>query len=384
MKAIVSDLDTLRTLKPLEVVQYLRAKGWQQDGDLGSKATLWVRPNGGEAEEIVLPRRKDFADFDLRMAEVLATLEKAEARSQLDILRDVQTTSADLVRLRAPVRNAADGSLAIEAAVSFVASARDLMLAAACAAIDKRLYFATRKPQQATNYLDRVRMGQTERGSFILTILSPVPPALRSEQGALFPVESSEPYERAVTRTLAEALAATASAAEAAAAQGDMKPFTDAMEYGVSANLCDAIVSISNVSGGEGVDVTIAWSPGRASPDRTPSRVRLQGDAIPLIEEAARLFRETGPIDDFELQGAVIALDRPESGLYRRITVAGFIDGQARKVQVDLSEDDYAKAITAHEQQSLVFCTGELVKAGRSYRLQSPRQFRVHGDDTHS
>jgi uncharacterized protein (TIGR02646 family) len=32
------------------------------------------------------------------------------------------------------------------------------MLAAACAAIDKRSYFATRKAQQATDYLDRVRV----------------------------------------------------------------------------------------------------------------------------------------------------------------------------------------------------------------------------------
>lgn len=379
MKAIVSDLDTLRSLKPLELVQYLRAKGWHQNCELGTKATLWVRADNSSADEIVLPKRRDFADFDLRMAEVLTTLEKTEARSQLDILRDVQTASADLVRLRAPSRDAADGSLAIDSAVAFVESARDIMLAAACAAIDKRSYFATRKPQRATEYLDRVRMGQTERGSFVLTILSPVPPSLKSEQGALFPVEPPEPYERTVTRTLAEALAAVSHAAEIAAAQGDMKPFIDALQCGVSANLCDAIVRISSdVSAGEGLDVAIAWSPGRALTTGTPSRIRLQGDAIPLIQEAARLFRETSPVDDFELQGAVIALNRPEA--IGRATVAGFVDGQARKVQIELSAADYAKAITAHEQEAIVLCTGELVKNGHTYRLQNPRQFRLRGD----
>jgi hypothetical protein len=379
MRAIISDLDTLRSLKPLELVQYLRAKGWHQDSDLGAKATLWVRADGA-ADEIVLPKRRDFADFDLRMAEVLTTLAKTEARSQLDILRDVQTASADLVRLRAPARDAVDGSLAIEAAVSFVESARDLMLAAACAAIDKRSYFATRKAQQATDYLDRVRMGQTERGSFVLTILSPVPPALKSEQGALFPVEPPEPYERTVTRTLARSLAAMSAAAETAAAQGDMKPFIDAVQWGVSANLCEAIVRISAVSVDEGVDVGIAWSPSRMVAADTPHRIRLQGDAIPLIEEAGRLFRETSPVDDFELQGAVIGLQRPEGALIGRVTVAGFVEGQARKVQIDLPDPDYSKAIAAHEQEAIVLCTGELVKQGRSYRLQNPRQFRLRGD----
>lgn len=292
----------------------------------------------------------------------------------------MQTSSADLVRLRAPARDAVDGSLAIDTAVSFVESARDLMLAAACAAIDKRSYFATRKAQQATDYLQRVRMGQTERGSFVLTILSPVPPTLKSEQGALFPVEPPEPYERTVTRTLAQSLAAVSAAAETAAAQGDMQPFIDAVQWGVSANLCDAIVRISHVSINEGVDVSIAWSPNRTVAAETPHRIRLQGDAIPLIEEAGRLFRETSPLDDFELQGAVIGLHRSEGAAIGRITVAGFVEGQARKVLIDLAEPDYSKAIAAHEQQAIVVCTGELVKQGRSYRLQNPRQFRLRGD----
>jgi hypothetical protein len=379
MRAIISDSDTLRSLKPLELVQYLRAKGWQKDSELGTKATLWVRADG-DADEIVLPKRRDFGDFDLRMSEVLKTLAKTEARSQFDIMRDVQTTAADLVRLRAPARDAVDGSLAIDSAVSFVESARDLMLAAACAAIDKRSYFATRKAQQATDYLQRVRMGQTERGSFVLTILSPVPPTLKSEQDALFPVDTPEPYERTVTRTLARSLAAVSAAAETAAALGDMQPFIDAVQWGVSANLCDAIVRISHISNNEGVDVAITWSPSRVVPAETPHLIRLQGDAIPLIEEAGRLFRKISPLDDFELQGAVIVLHRPEGAAIGRITVAGFVEGQARKVQIDLAEPDYKKAIAAHEQHAIVICTGELVKQGRSYRLQNPRQFSLRGD----
>jgi hypothetical protein len=292
MKAVVSDLDTLRSLKPLELAQYLRSKGWRQDGDLGVKATLWVRAN--ETDEIILPKRYDFADFDLRISEVLKIFEKTEARSQLDILRDVQTTSADLLRLRSSSRDAADGSLAIDDAVSLVESSRDLMMAAACAAIDRRPYYATRKAQQVTEYLEKVRIGQTERGSFVLTILSPVPPSLKSEPGALFPLELPEPYERVVTRTLARSLVAVSTAAETAAAQGNMKPFEDAVQWGVSANLCEAIVRIAAVSGD--------------------------------------------------------------------------------------SESEYAKAIQAHDRRSLVACTGELTRVGRTYRLENPRQFRVMED----
>jgi hypothetical protein len=379
MRAAIHDVDTLRSLKPLEVVQYLRAKGWQQEGDLGNKATLWVTDTDAE---IVLPMRRDLGDFALRMAEVLQTLEQVEARSQLDILRDLQAASSDLIRIRAPAGNAADGTIPIEAAVAFVERARDLMLAAACAAIDKRSYFATRKPAQATDYLDQVRMGQTERGSFVLTILSPVTPLLRpADPGLLFPIEPPEPYERSVTRTLAFSLSAIRAAADTAAANGDLKPFSDAVGQGVSANLCEALVGLAQASPSDGLDIGISWSPNRAVAATTPHRIMMPADSIPLIREAARLFRETGPVEDFELQGGVVGLSRAEGAAIGHVTVAGFIEGRARKVLIDLPEQDYATAIRAHEEEAIVLCTGELVKEGRSFQLQNPRRFRMLGDN---
>jgi hypothetical protein len=45
------------------------------------------------------------------------------------------TTSSDLIRVRAASREAESGSLPIEQAVAFVERSRDLVLAAACAAI---------------------------------------------------------------------------------------------------------------------------------------------------------------------------------------------------------------------------------------------------------
>jgi hypothetical protein len=326
--------------------------------------------------------RRELGDFSLRISEVLAALEKVEGRSQLEIIRDLQAVSSDLIRIRAPSRDMADGTIPLEAAVLFIEHARDLVLAAACAAIDKREYFATRKPSQATEYLERVRMGQTERGSFVLTLLSPVAPQFKpSEAPSLFPLDPAEPYERSVTRTLATSLAAVRVAATAAATQGDMKPFSDAVEKGVSANLCQAIVGLANASPSDGLEIGVSWSPSRGVPSDLPGRVSLAPDAMPWIEEAARAFRERYVVEDFELEGAVIRLAR-DGDSSERITVAGQVESRARKVTIDLSASDYQTAIRAHADVAIVRCTGELVKEGRSFRLQNPRHFKVVGDNS--
>jgi len=250
VKVIVTDTGALKTLEPLEMAAYLRAKGWRQEADLAGKGSLWLLQKDGSEFDVTLPARRELGDYALRMAEVLRAVADAEGRSQADVMRDVQTTTADLIRVRAPSRNAEDGTLPLDQAVTFVERSRDMMLAAACAAIDKRPVFAKRKAQQAMDYLSHVRMGQSERGSYVLTILSPVAPELRPAQQSLLPVEPEEPYERLVTRTLMVGLKALNAAARQAAADGKMTPFQEAVGRGVSANLCDAVAGLSAVSAG--------------------------------------------------------------------------------------------------------------------------------------
>jgi hypothetical protein len=378
MRVAVQDAVTLRALKPLELAAYLRGKGWRQEADLAGKGSLWLlkHPDGSEFD-VALPARRELGDYALRMAEAIQTLSDAERRSQLEIIRDIQTTTADLIRVRAPSREAENGTLPFDQAVSFVERSRDMMLAAACAALDKRSVYAKRKAQQAMDYLGHVRMGQTERGSYVLTILSPVPPELRPAQGTLLPAEPEDPYERLVTRTLMDALKALEVAARDAAIEGEMTPFQQAVGKGVSANLCDAVVGLSAVSPGEGLDIQVSWSHTRPIDAATPSRVQLGSDSIPLIEEAARQFREAASWDDVEIEGIVTRLDRGATASEGDVTITGSVEGHMRRITLRLGIEAYSQAIQAHEERRTVRCTGELVKEGRGYRLKDPRRFEI-------
>ncbi len=379
MKVRIRDADALRALKPLEISVYLRAKGWRQTADINGKASLWILANEGIEFDVTVPQRRDFEDYALRISEVLETLAKAERRSELDILHDLLTATSDVIRVRAPSQDAENGTLSLNKAVEFVARSRDLMLAADCAAIDKRAFFARRKAQLAIDYLADVRMGQTERGSFVLTILSPVAPELKPVQDLLPDV--GVPYERQVTRTLMVSLKTLDEAARAAGAHGDMAPFQAAISKGVSANLCDAIVGLAEVSSGRGLEINVSWSPSRPADDDVPTRIFFAGDAVPIIREAARQFRETAPSDDVEVEGVVTRLDRGPEAVGGEVTIYGNVEGQSRRMILRLEGETYSRAVQAHASRQTVRCTGDLIKEGRSYRLQNPRRFEVLSSD---
>lgn len=379
MKVSVRDAATLQTVRPLEVAAYLRASGWQQEADLNGSAGVWTKLGlDQQVHDLTLPLRQDFADFATRMAEVLRTLADVEKRSELEILRDLATIAADLIRVRALGVTADDGTLPLEEAVKFVEHSRNLLLAAACAAIEKKAFYAKRKPDQAMDYLARVRMGQTEWGSYVLTILSPVPPELHQSDMLPLQFEEVEPFERKVTRTLVNALTAMSTAAARAITSGDMEPFMAAVPSGLSANLCEAIVGAAAVSSGGGIDIEVSWS--RARPTKeigAPPRIRVGKDYVSVIEEAARLFRQTASIEDFELEGLVVRLNRGPTAANGDVTILAYVDGHWRNVVVELGDASYSKAVQAHDQRIAVTCVGDLAKEGRNFRLLNPRHFEL-------
>lgn len=376
------DIDTLKAVQPLEFAAYLRANGWQESEHVPERASVWSLGGGSDGGyEILLPLRRDFKDFANRMSEALQTLEVAEQRSQLEILEELATTATDVVRVRVNPTDSANGSLPIDRGVDLFQRAREMMLAAACAAVEPRNQYQTRKSSKAVEYLSKVHIGQTERGSYAVNILSRVAPSL--ESGTLFPTEPCEeadPFERLVTRTLARALEATRTAAEYSAATGTMEYFTRAVESGVSANLCEAIVGMNESGGGEGVKVGLCWAPTRPIRESVLRGVSFSADAMPLIEEAARIFRKSPTQEGFEVEGYVIRLDRREVGGEGTVTITSFVGDSPRLVSVKLSAEGYHSAIQAHEYGIQVVCYGNLIKQGTQFVLVNPHGFMLDTD----
>ena len=128
------------------------------------------------------------------MIEALQTLEAIEQRSQFEILADIQQASFDIIRWRIIQEDSGDGAIPLEDGQLFITQ----LLAAA----QPMQWVANRKPAAATEYMRHVRLGQSERGSYVVTVQSPVPPAL--------PIhgidDQPDPFERRVSLTLANAL----------------------------------------------------------------------------------------------------------------------------------------------------------------------------------
>ena len=381
MKASITDPAVLAAVRPLDLSAYLRARGWHPrfgETDLAE----WELQTRGGLVEVAVPKHPRWRDYARRVREVILELSRVEGRSEVLIVQDIAQTLRDVVRLRTVVEGRTDGTIPLEDGALLARSARGMMLAAACATYERRRAFHTRKPQAAVDYMKGLSLGQTEIGSFVLTVISPVPPALAQTEMLLEAAQPETNFNRRVTETLTTALAAIRTAAETSVARGGVGAFDEAVSQGVSADLCEALALVRECTSVSELDLSIGWAAARPATKKLPVKHEFSMDTLEVIGEAGRTLREKSPIDSFEVAGIVVALDRPTDMFTGTAIVVADIDRQPRRIRIELfGETDWKTADEAMNKRRVFRCQGELMREGKYYVLRNARDLRIAEDD---
>lgn len=373
MKTRILDKEPFLLLNPVDMAAYLKTTGWIKHEDQPGYRSIWHKQYHGETADLLLPADRTIGDYLHRMIDAVRLVAALEQRSETELLSDLQLASTDVFRVRLVFTEASDGTIPLLQGERLVESTRELFLAAGLAVNSKRAYFATNRPDEVRQFVQNLRLGQSERGSYVITVLSRVAPELKSDN--LFG-ELEPPFERKALVGLNHALLALHNAVDQATTNFTAKVFQDAIPQGVSANLCSALVGMGteNPQPTDQLRFGFTWARTRPIDSQAPQEVIFRAETIPIIQEAARVLKATAPMEDQEIEGYVVKLQQRDPGGIA--TVATVIEGQQRKVTIELPEDDHLRAIEAYEKRILISCRGRLTKFGQLYSLKEPG--RVH------
>lgn len=363
MRVDIRDREALLGVSPGALSAYARASGWIKAESYGDHSDVYA---SDELPEIILPRHQRLADYASVVWQLIEVFAKTAGMDELALYRDLVTADRDVVRVRAPGGEA--GSVNVSDGVTLMHGARDMLLSAACSLSNPQPLYRAGANKEASEYLRHVRMGQTEQGSFVITLLSPVvPPRMQLEFISGYMLDD-DPIERRITRRLVHALTVVRKATEITIA-GGADAFFRAIEHGVSANLCEALVSVMEPF--REIDVTVTWARTRPAP-HARDVVRFAASDAPILREAARSFRSREPQPDRELVGFVRTLKRGEAERDGTVTLLTSIDGRNQSVTTVLKQADYERAVSAHKERASVVVKGDLERVGQRWRLLNP------------
>ena len=238
--------------------------------------------------------------------------------------------------------------------------------------------FFTKPLAKAVANSHRCRFGHTFRGSFGFTVESPLPPFIPD---VLFEDQQPEPpYERRVVERIVRGIAHAAEATD----QRSTTPIVDGYESGLNANMCDALIEMSEQVPIDELIFSVDWSP---KIPESPffynfDSIGISGETVNILKSARTQLRSMEESKGVTIEGRVVLLksdsspweDEPDD---EHTVVIAWIDpnGKTVRTRVILSPSNYLEACDAHMKGRNVAVSGLLERRGKYTRLSRPHDF---------
>ena len=359
-----------------QIEKYLISTGWVFGGDLANVASIWHHPSNEDAE-LLLPRVGVARDYDERIIDLLNALANFEGTQILDAVESIDNFTADLVKVRVIGEDVRKGTIPLDDGVLLHQHARDLMAAAASSTSSRKKYFSGTRTPETNDYVGHLRLGQSAIGSYIINIISPVDIEVARQA-----TSDTTSFSRMVTHTLASSLNALHTATLHYFLTNDIEEYAPTIEQGASANMCEALLGLSGGGHLREFSITIVPSKTQKMPsENLPLQFSFGTQHLFALQKAAEYFKENYVSPNKSIIGMVQRLDRVPGAGNGSITVNCLLNYFEKKVIIELSEQEYNEAISAHKNKKPVTCNGDLHVSQRSARLLNPHNFRVLGNE---
>ena len=349
-------------------VSYLKSEGW----DLVSNNDRWYVFEGyedidGDAFEIILSKNVSSPDFRLYIQQTLDILASLTDKTPETIAGEILRYDRDIFDSSIS-ENVDLCSTTLRSAHNFVSGITQLFVCGTDSEQRDSKPYYRKVGSNPGRVLDEVRFGHTFSSSFGFSVESPV-----KTQTDMF----EAPLQRRVMERIARGLAT----AEKAARMQNETPLVEGYETGFSANMCDAILGMSDDHHVE-IEYSIKWSKKYPAAEdlRSIPSVRIKQEHFELLKYASEQLKDIKP-EFVTVEGRIVNLRSPgdpqsEEDVERKVTIEwNYEKGKSRRVVVPVESHEYLEAFSAQWNNRLISVQGYI--RGRERLLEDPRNFKV-------
>ena len=356
-----------------DVKDYLTFSGWELEKKFSRYGDIW---QDKQSNEILVPNTKEVDDYDARVRDIIITLSRKEDRDESFVYYDISNYITDVLRIRVAAPSTNDGSIILENAVSLLNNTQEIASSIAASLINAKSVYNSRKPDKVKQFTNSLRFSSTEHGSFVIVLFSRSYLKRSREQLIVQPT-----FERSVMEQFRSALNEIIRISDSRIELDDERVIFDAVQKGVSANVCVAINNIQKDIYASRLDFSFSWSNKVNTASEQSNTIIFTEDYMQSIERIATAMKSAAFEDTLRLRGLVTGLLRNEGDQDGKVTIATFIDNKPKHISFYLNQFSYSDAIKAHDNNFAVVVEGRVVQNGRSYSMDNITYFDVKESD---
>lgn len=356
------DLPTIR--------RFVQGSGYIYREPWGKYLHRYSRRVSGKELNLLIPGHEKIGDFERRISDLINDLsDQLKIHPEL-IVRDIVNSGYQVVRLIAN-EGSDEKTLAYDAGIDLLTNGMVLIDASTTLAVtgEKVSYIRGRRPDVVRHYLDQVRIGQTEIGSFIVTLLMP---AGLSSNELGYTSSSFDDIGLAVAENFNSALRAAEDVGNFHSKLSDSALVHQGLTHNFAHALANMIESVDTLS--------IGFAPTAAGKSRRVFRQsKFSREAVLALREVEERLSPNPPDRNIRLVGVITAIRESSRRASGTVTIEADIDGEMRSVRIEFSRTERHIISDCFERKADVFLSvsGRLVDQNGHLKLQSATAFDI-------
>lgn len=348
---------------------FIIGKGFKRTGE---NENIIVYRNSVNAELLFPKQSIDDIEYIIdRNINILASTLSCEPEKLLKIILNRIDDEFKFQIIHDDVSN---GTIPLDDGMKLIEGGKELLTSSANSLISPKPYYLGKNNQTIIEYLDKIRLGQTEIGSYIVNIFVDIKDHEKQE---LF---DENYFGRKVSRRVLSNLQELNSTVKDYKKNNKIEIFDEAVANGISANLCKSILDLGGEINERDVHIAVKIQNILEIED-FEEFVEIRKEDLRIIHKGYEHLMNTEKINDFELSGYVTKLNRDENHYNGEISIATYINEKQRKVKAVLTSEQYDIAILAHKEQEMIFIRGDLIMETRRAEIVSIQDVYIESDD---
>lgn len=360
----VNFLDMTEKLNPLAVCKYLEQTDWVLFPFMRTDVKVYQISKDDYFKQVMVPMDKSLADYKKVMYDVVFNLADVEGKSVEQVMLYLLNPNTDILKIRLDKKDIESGNILFDDAIKLFDNAKKLLAATALDIINPKKIHYGRVDESVQKFLNQCRFGQTEIGSYVVSVVCPFA-ELSEEEGykQLSIFTDEERCANSLTRRVTNKLMDNVAFIKQQIDDGKEEALI-AEEAGISSNFFEALNGLNLQSENTLVEFITEWSPTVKTNRSSHNHIKVTNDYYqPIATVIDKIKEETnqrteiiGRIKDLS---AAPTLDKREVGTVIITFLAE--DNKAKSVKVPLSKEDYQNAVVAHHQGKIVKVIGDLL-----------------------
>lgn len=358
----------IKNIKASYVRLYLEKSGWKEvffkkkryyDSFQNTKNNMLFQIN--------IPTDLEIDDYNEMIQDACLKISSFEGIAFDETITRLLNPQADILKVRTVGDTALNGSLPFDDAINLFENSKKLIADAAMDMLYRTKYRTSRYPKEVDEFVSRCKFGQTEYGSYIISIICPFDNINDKNQEQLLLLPNTNPDDfiaRKVTKKIIKSVKAISNAIDN---NEDLSSFLEMNnEDFISLNFMEDLGNIGFSDNGNSIQIKAEWDPLSKPNSSEEPIIDFSSEKKKSLENLVVSMKNKVVEEENDTIFGYVSNANAEPILQQRV------DGEITIKQIRtnctfkaiLAKKDYDAALAAHKEGKLVKVSG-LIQKGR-------------------